>query len=72
MKSITVTADDSLVEQAEAVAAARKTTLDQLFHDWLADLVSIPGKDEHLASLFHRLDYVQSGGPFARDEMNER
>jgi hypothetical protein len=40
MKSITLSADESLIEQARMAARARKTTLNQLFRDWLASLPS--------------------------------
>ena len=72
MKSITVSADDSLIDQAQAVAMAQNTTLDQLLRDWLSTLVGAQREQENMAAIFRRLDYVQSGGPFTREQMNER
>ena len=72
MKIITVSADDGLFEQAQALAAARQTTLEQLLHDWLAQLVGGQNQHETVNDLFQRLDYVRSGGPHTRDEVNKR
>ena len=72
MKIITVSAEDGLFEQAQALATARQTTLEQLCHDWLAQWVGAPHQQEQVTALFQRLDYVRSGGPHTRDEMNER
>ena len=72
MKSITVSVDDNLIDQAQALALARETTLDQMFRDWLATLVGAQAHKTELTAMFRRLDYVQSGGPFTREQMNER
>ncbi len=72
MKNITLSADEALIELARETARARKTTLNQLFRNWLTELAGLRERDERLAALLDRLDYVKSGGPFSREDMNER
>ena len=52
-------------------ARARKTTLNQLFRNWLTELAGLRERDERLAALLDRLDYVKSGGPFSREDWVE-
>ena len=40
MKNITLSADDSLIEQARALARLRGTTLNEAFRGWLASYTS--------------------------------
>ncbi|MEI8039419.1 MAG: hypothetical protein WCJ14_13615 [Verrucomicrobiota bacterium] len=72
MKNITLSAQEDLIEQARAAARAQKTTLNQLFRNWLGELAGRQERDHQLAALMERLDYVKSGGPFTREDMNER
>ena len=72
MKNITLSAEESLIEEARAAARSQKTTLNQLFRDWLAELAGRRDRERELAALMQRLDYVRADGPFTRDEMNER
>ena len=74
MKNITLSADDRLIEIAREEALLRKTTLNQLFRDWLADLAERREHARHseLAALTQRLSYVEAGRKFSREEMNER
>ena len=74
MKSLTVHADERLIEAAEARAKREQTTLDEKFQIWLADYVAQDARkrryDEVMSSLRGR---VRTGGrKFTRDEMNER
>jgi len=72
MKNITLSADERLIEQARAAARARKTTLNQLFRDWLAQVAGCEEREQQVADLLDRLSYADAGGKFSRDEMNER
>ena len=72
MKNITLSAEEGLIEEARAAARARKTTLNQLFRDWLAELAGRRDQEKRLVALTKRLRYVRSGGRFNREEMNER
>jgi len=72
MKNITLSADAGLIEEARAAARAQQTSLNQLFRDWLVELAARKERAEQVGALLERLDYVRSGGPFTREEMNER
>jgi hypothetical protein len=72
MKNITLSADERLIEEARAAARAQRSTLNQLFREWLAELAGRRGRDEQVSELMQRLEYVRSGGPFSREEMNDR
>ncbi|MEZ5276779.1 MAG: hypothetical protein R3F07_10405 [Opitutaceae bacterium] len=72
MKNITFSADEDLVERARDIARRRKSTLNQLFREWLADLAGQQERENRLRDLDLRLDYAQSGGKFTREEMNAR
>ena len=75
MKNITLTADESLIERARAVARAQHTTLNVAFREWLAGYAAKDQPDEvvrEYRELMERLRHVKSAGPYTRDEMNER
>ncbi len=72
MKNITLSAKDELIERAREVANQRKSTLNALFREWLADLVRQQDREAKLRELDGRLGYANSGGLFTREEMNER
>lgn len=72
MKNITLSADERLIEEARAAARAQRSTLNQLFREWLAELAGRRSRDEQVSELMQRLDYVRSGGPFSREAMNDR
>jgi predicted transcriptional regulator len=72
MKNITFSAKEELIERAREVASHRKSTLNSLFRDWLADLVRQQDREAKLRELDARLGYANSGGKFTRGEMNER
>jgi len=73
MKSITVHADERLIEAAEARARSEQTTLDEKFQIWLADYAGqrarIQRYDEVMNSLRGK---VRVGRKLTRDEMNAR
>ena len=72
MKNITFSADEKLIEKARERARQEQTTLNQRFREWLEGYSGArkPKKDEIL-KLLDELSTV-TGGPFTRDEMNER
>ncbi len=72
MKSITLRADAELIERARALARSQRSTLNQLFRDWLRSLTEQQGREERLAELEARLTYARAGGKFRRGQMNER
>lgn len=73
MKNITLSADDSLIEQARQTARAQHKTLNQAFREWLEQYAR-PDSDhaDEYEALMKRLSYVKAGRKFTRQEMNER
>ena len=73
VKNITLSADETLIERARAIAQGRHTTLNDEFRRWLVDYTA---KDDRLAAFDTFMESVKgkysTGGPFTRDEMNER
>jgi hypothetical protein len=73
MQNITLSADEKLIEAAQARARAEHTTLDELFRHWLAEYVShhegLQRYDQVIGALRGR---VQIGHKLTRDEMHER
>jgi hypothetical protein len=71
MKNITFSADEGLIEQARAKARRENRTLNDAFRDWLA---SYTGKNDRLSldSIRMKWKHIKMGGPYGRDEMNER
>jgi len=74
MKNITLSANESLIEQARAVARSERRTLNAAFREWLEQYASRrAGRGAAFRALMQRLKHVDSGGRhFTRDEMNER
>ncbi|MGH9573900.1 MAG: hypothetical protein ACRD40_10260 [Candidatus Acidiferrales bacterium] len=72
MKNITLSADEGLIEQARLVAKSQHKTLNAAFREWLEQFTRGAGNTQEFDSLMRRLEHVNSGGRFTRDEMNER
>lgn len=72
VKNITLSADEALIEQARLIAQAQHKTLNSAFREWLEQYTRQSGSGEEFNALMKRLKHVRSGGPFTRDEMNER
>ncbi len=72
METLTLTLEKSLLEDARKAAAARQTTLDAALREWLIEYTAGLERVRKYDELMARLSYVQSSGPYTRDEMNER
>jgi hypothetical protein len=74
MKTITLSADEDLIEAAQARARAEHSTLDEQFRLWLAQYSGEEERVERARALLARVrSYARTGGrKFTRDEMNER
>jgi hypothetical protein len=72
VKNITLSADEALIEKARLTAQAQHTTLNAAFREWLQKYTQLSGEGKEFDALMRRLKHVRSGGPFTRDEMNER
>lgn len=73
MKNITLSASEELIEQARRKAASKGTTLNQEFRVWLKSQ-SISGQEraQRYREIMARLDHIDAGRKFTREEMNER
>ncbi len=72
MRNITLSAEQALIERAREVARSRKSTLNQLFRDWLTELAGQNEREKKIRELELRLSYVNAGQKFSREEMNAR
>lgn len=72
MKNITLSADEHLIELAREEARARKTTLNALFREWLEEISRSDEKRRKAQLVISQMSRYDSGGPFTRDQMNER
>ena len=72
MKTLTLSANEGLIEQARLVARARHTTLNAAFREWLERYAAQAGGAAPVDALMRRLRHVRSAGPYTRDEMNQR
>lgn len=72
MKNVTLSADESLIEQARLVARSQHKTLNAAFREWLEQYAAQAGGGAAVDALMRRLKHVRSSGPYTRDEMNER
>ncbi len=70
MKNITFSADERLIEEAREEARRRKTTLNVLFRDWLAELAARDERKRKIDRLMDQMNQYNAGGPYSRDEMN--
>jgi hypothetical protein len=72
MKNVTLSAEESLIEQARLVARSENKTLNAAFREWLQQYASRAGRGAAYEALMQRFGDVQPGRHFTRDEMNER
>ena len=72
VKNITLSADADLIERARQVAKSEHKTLNAAFREWLNDYTSRKGDVGAYLALMERLRHIDAGGPYTRDEMNER
>jgi hypothetical protein len=72
MKNITLSADESLIEQARLVAQSESKTLNAAFREWLQLYAARAGRGPAFDALMRRLGDVRPGRHFSREEMNER
>lgn len=74
MKNITLSAPEESIRKARATADARRTTLNQMFRDWLEQVAQSEDRTrQHQAFMAEILPRIAVGGrKFTREEMNER
>ena len=73
MSNVTISAEDELVEAARARARSENTTLEDQIRVWLEQYARQRPDVERALKVIHRMQkYVAAGGPYTRDELNER
>lgn len=72
MKNITLSADEDLIERARLIARGQRTTLNEAFRQWLELFAQSAGDAQGFDSLMQRLQRVDAGRRFSREELNER
>lgn len=73
MKNITFRIDDHLLTLAREKARKEHTSLNDLFKTWLEDWTGHDTYRVRYDNLMNELQLVcESGGPFSREDMNER
>jgi hypothetical protein len=72
MKNITLSAEEELIERARLIARSQHKTLNAAFREWLRTFAAQSGDEQEFDRLMRRLRHINAGGPFTRDEMNER
>lgn len=72
VKNITFSADEELIDLAREVAKAERKTLNVAFREWLASYAARRGNLQQHRALMERLKHIDPGGPYTREEMNER
>ena len=72
MKNITLSADEDLIERARLIARQQRRTLNEAFREWLGQFTESAGDAQGFDSLMQRLQHIDAGRRFSREEMNER
>jgi predicted transcriptional regulator len=72
VKNITFSAEENKIELAREVARSEHKTLNDAFRDWLEWYGSRTVTRAQIEALFEKLNHVNAGRKFTRDEMNER
>ncbi|NOT13676.1 MAG: hypothetical protein HOP23_17935 [Methylococcaceae bacterium] len=73
MKNITLSADDKLIDAAQARARSEQTTLNEQFRRWLAEYVSREQQAQEAMAVIQGLrGKLRVGRKITREEMNER
>ncbi|MGD0481667.1 MAG: hypothetical protein ABSA42_15945 [Terracidiphilus sp.] len=72
MKNITLSADEDLIERARLIARQQRRTLNEAFREWLAQFTESAGDAQGFDALMQRLQNVDAGRRFSREELNER
>lgn len=72
MKNVTLSAEEHLIEQARQIAQMQHKTLNGVFREWLEQFTAQSGSGKDFDALMKRLQHVNAGRCYSRDEMNAR
>lgn len=71
LKKITLSAEEKLIQKAREKSQHEHTTLNENFRKWLKQYIITDKNGTKYEEFMNTLDYVNSGGKFSRDELNE-
>ncbi len=72
VRNITLSAEESLIEQARKAAADQNTTLNAAFREWLQQYSGRQRWLQEYDALMERTKYVRADRKYTREELNER
>ncbi len=72
MTTVTLHADEALLAKANEALARRQMTLDEMFEQALRQLTEGKERLVRFDQALQSLKHIHSGGPYTRDELNER
>lgn len=72
LKNITLSADENLIRKAREKARKQNKSLNVMFRAWLKSLVDQENVYSNYDELMLRLNHINSGRKFSREELNER
>ncbi|MBZ5621693.1 MAG: hypothetical protein LAQ69_23645 [Acidobacteriia bacterium] len=75
MRKITLSADEELIVRARERAKREKRSLNEAFQKWLEQYAGHPGPimtPAQYEEFMRQFAHIRPGGPYTRDEMNER
>ncbi len=72
LRNITLSVDESVIQEARRRAAAQNTTLNALVREWLEQYIAREDAAVQYEILMEGLLHVDAGRKFSREELNER
>jgi hypothetical protein len=72
MTTVTLKTDEHLLAIASEALARRNSSLEQVWEETLRRIAEGEERGRRFDETLARLDNVDLGGPYSRDEMNER
>ena len=72
LKNITLSAESTLIKHGRLKAQEEHTTINKKFRQWLAAYVNRDKNEKDYYKMMEKLNYVEPGSAFTRDELNER
>jgi hypothetical protein len=70
--NITLSADEKLIELARKRAANEHRSLNDAFREWMAQWTGYEEPGDRFDDLMSKLDQIDAGRSFSRDELNAR
>lgn len=72
LKNITLSAEQAIIQRAREKALKNKTTLNNVFREWLKNYVKTESNLMDYSQLMNQLKHIKPGKHFTREDFNER